>query len=341
MRFKAREGDFVEALDGLIFDVKGLVHPPDRIVAYLRYLEDPSGDRRRDGKNYIKVYSLSEREKILRERYPQYLYYDRVFGEYMQGVPTRYVSKLYQPTEKVRELLEKPRLDIVESQAIKFVKTICDSSDVQLRKIGLSGSILVNLHRKDSDIDVIVYGREDSLSVYEALKRLMDEGCEPISSYNLEDLKRLYDFRSKDTWMPLEDFIRIESRKPMQGKFLGRDFFIRFLLDWDEVNEEYGDRIYIPSGYAKVKAKVVDNSDAIFTPCRYVIDEVKVLEGTDISPLREIISFRGRFCDQARRGEMVIAQGKVEKVMERDGTEFFRLVLGAKPSDFMISKPAS
>ncbi|KYH41109.1 MAG: hypothetical protein AYL32_007850, partial [Candidatus Bathyarchaeota archaeon B26-2] len=92
---------------------------------------------------------------------------------------------------------------------------------------------------------------------------------------------------------------------------------------------------------AKVKAKVVDNSDAIFTPCRYVIDEVKVLEGTDVSPLREIISFRGRFCDQARRGEMVIAQGKVEKVMERDGTEFFRLVLGAKPSDFMISKPAS
>ncbi|KYH39438.1 MAG: DNA polymerase subunit beta, partial [Candidatus Bathyarchaeota archaeon B26-1] len=65
---KAREGDFIETLEGLIFDVKGLVHPRERVVAYLRYLEDPSGDRVRAGKRYVKVYSLERREAILRER---------------------------------------------------------------------------------------------------------------------------------------------------------------------------------------------------------------------------------------------------------------------------------
>jgi len=59
-----------------------------------------------------------------------------------------------------------------------------------------------------------------------------------------------------------------------------------------------------------------------------------------VSSLKEITSFRGRFCEQAEKGEIVTAQGKVEKVVEKDGTEFFRLILGAKPSDFMISKPA-
>jgi predicted nucleotidyltransferase len=49
-----------------------------------------------------------------------------------------------------------------------------------------------------------------------------------------------------------------------------------------------------------------------------------------------VVSFRGRFCEQARRGEWVIAQGKVERVIERDGSEYYRIILGNKPSDFMI-----
>jgi len=337
-RFKAREGDFIETTEGLIFDVKGLVHPLDRVVAYLRYIEDPSGDRRRGEKTYIKVYSLSERENIIRGRYPQYLFYDPVFGEYLEGVPHKFVSKLYQPSRKVSILLNKPYLDQVETQALGFVQLLHDSSDVQLRKIGLSGSILVNLHRESSDIDVVIYGRKNCLSAYEALKRLMREKGSPVSSYGLSDLKRLYEFRSKDTWMPLEDFIRTERKKVLQGKFKGRDFFIRFLLDWDELDEKYGDRIYIPVGHAKVKARIEDDSDSIFTPCRYVVSQE--VEGTNIPSIREITSFRGRFCEQAKRGKQVIAQGKIEKVIEKDGTEYFRLILGARPSDFMISKSA-
>lgn len=336
---KVREGDFIETVEGLIFDVKGLVHPPDRIVAYLRYLENPHGDRRRGNKTYIKVYSLSEREEILRRRYPQYLYYDPVFGENMQEVPNKYVSKIYQPSRKVSELLKKPYLDRVEMEAIEFVRLLHDSSNVKLGKIGLSGSILVNLHTENSDIDVVVYGRENCLSIYDALERLMGERSGLVSKYGLKDLERLYKFRSKGTWMPLEEFIRMERRKLMQGRFRGRDFFMRFLLDWNEVDGKYGDRTYISSGYAKVEAKVVEDSDSIFTPCRYLIDDVKLLEGTRLSSLREIASFRGRFCEQARKDERIVAQGKVEKVVEKNGTEFFRLVLGAKPSDFMVSKP--
>jgi len=336
---KAREGDFIETVEGLIFDVKGLVHPPDRIVAYLRYIEDPHGDRQRGNKTYIKVYSLSERELMLRRRYPQYIYYDPVLGEHMQGVPNKQVSKIYRPSEKVSELLKKSSLDRVEMEAVEFVKLLHDSSNVKLENIGLSGSILVGLHMENSDIDVIVYGRKNCSSIRNALEQLMEEKNGLVSKYGLRDLERLYRFRSKDTWMPLKEFIRMERRKLMQGKFRGRDFFMRFLLDWDEVNEKYGDRTYIPSGYAKVKARVIEDLDSIFTPCKYIIDDVKFLEGTKASPLKEIVSFRGRFCEQAKKGEMVIAQGKVEKVVEKDGKEYFRLILGAKPSDFMISQP--
>lgn len=36
--FFAVEGDFIENKDGIIFDVKGFLHPVDRIIAYIRYV---------------------------------------------------------------------------------------------------------------------------------------------------------------------------------------------------------------------------------------------------------------------------------------------------------------
>jgi len=338
MMQRAREGDMVETVEGLIFDVKGFVHPPDKIVAYLRYVESPNGDRRKGEKTYIKVYSISEREEILKEKYPEYLCYDPVFGDRMQEVPNRRVSKIYKPQNKVSNLLKEPRLDRIERDAIEFICLLHDLSNVDLGKIGVSGSILVDLYKEDSDIDVIVYGKKNCLAIHATLKEEMKRRNSPIRRYDLEGLKKLYEFRSKDTWMPLKDFIRMERRKFMQGTFRGRDFFMRFIPDWNEVNERYGDRIYVPSGYVKIKARIADDSESIFTPCRYLIEDVRILDGVKVRGLKEIVSFRGRFCEQARKDEIVVAQGKLEKVIEKNGTEFFRLILGVKPSDFMLSR---
>jgi predicted nucleotidyltransferase len=137
--------------------------------------------------------------------------------------------------------------------------------------------------------------------------------------------------------MSFEDFVAVESRKVLQGKFMGRDYFIRFVKDWNEVGEKYGDVCYKNCGYAKIEATVVDDSESIFTPCTYKIENVRIVEGPEIQPIREIASFRGRFCEQARRGEVVIAQGKVEHVTDRrQNREYFRLLLGGKPSDYMV-----
>ncbi|MEM2880194.1 MAG: hypothetical protein QXU19_06330, partial [Candidatus Bathyarchaeia archaeon] len=86
-------------------------------------------------------------------------------------------------------------------------------------------------------------------------------------------------------------------------------------------------------------AVVVDDSESIFTPCTYKIENVKNVEGPKLQPIKEIVSFRGRFCEQARKGETVVAQGKIEHVVDRrNGSEYFRLLIGNKPSDFMVLK---
>jgi predicted nucleotidyltransferase len=194
----------------------------------------------------------------------------------------------------------------------------------------------VRLLTQASDIDPVVYGSKTCYRVYSALRSLLGEDESPVKPYSLKELKELFDFRSRDTVTSFEDFVRTDSRKVLQGKFMGRDYFIRFVKDWNEVEEQYGTILYKPKGYAKIKARVVDDSEAIFTPCRYKIDNVEILEGTRVEPIEEIVSFRGRFCEQARNGETVIAQGKVELLQKEGERGHYRLLLGNKVSDHMV-----
>ncbi len=341
MNIRAREGDFIETFDGALFDVKGLVHPPGKVIAFIRYFPDSSGDRKRNGVTYRKVYVLSERYALLKRDFPRYLVYDPVFDEYLCEVPMEGVKRHYQPINRLGQLRHKGTFDETEGLALTFIGLLKEVGNTPWIKLGISGSILMGLHTFTSDIDPIIYGSENCRKVHGALKTLLKEGKSPVKAYDLEGLKRLFDFRSGDTAMSFEDFVRTESRKALQGKFMGRDYFVRCVKDWDEVKERYGTVRYKAEGYAKIKAQVTDDSEAIFTPCRYGIENVEILEGVHVEPVREIASFRGRFCEQAKKGEGVIAQGKVEKVQSAEGSVHYRLLLGNSKSDFMVPLPSS
>ncbi|MCJ7633348.1 hypothetical protein MUP77_13295 [Candidatus Bathyarchaeota archaeon] len=338
MTTKAREGDLIEDMNQVVFDVKGLIHPADRIVAFPRFIPDFSGNRERKNILYKKVYALSERFRFCEQNLPEYLIQDHVFGERLCEIPVNNVRRHYRPVEKLGKLRQNSKgLEPLEARALQFTEMLRDCAGISWRAIGISGSILVGLHTESSDIDPIVYGSKDCWKVHSALTELLKKENIPIRAYDREGLKTLFDFRSKDTSVDIKDFVRFESRKVMQGKFMGIDFFVRFLKDWSEIDEKYGDVQYRNVGYARIKATVVEDSESIFTPCKYDVEGVTTIEGTKIQSIKEIASFRGRFCEQAKEGEVVVAQGKVERVIDKKHDhEYFRLLLGNKPSDFMI-----
>jgi hypothetical protein len=333
---KAREGDIIETKAGLIFDVKGLVHPPGKIIAFPRFIPDPSGNRKREGHKYKKIYSLSKRFEFLEQKFPQYIVYDPIFDEKLCEVPLEDVKRHHKPVDHLQKLRHIKKLDVLERDALEFFKLLKNCVNMHWNKVGISGSLLIRLHTRNSDIDPIVYGTRNCRKVYEALKALQKDPKSPLKSYSTEELQELFKFRVKDTQTSFEDFVRTESRKVLQGKFKKRDYFMRFVKDWNEIKAEYGAIRYKNVGYAKIKAVAEDDSEAIFTPCSYKIKNVETIEGVRF-PIEEIASFRGRFCEQARTGEAVIAQGKVERVMDNwQNREYFRLLLGNKPSDYMI-----
>jgi predicted nucleotidyltransferase len=283
------------------------------------------------------VYSLSERFKYLQENHPDLIVFDPVFGETLCEVPTKDIAEHYQPAEKLASLRTSKHLSTLENKALRLAEALKEKADIPWSAIGISGSILAELTTEKSDIDPIVYGVENCRKAYAALQELLKDQDFQFKPYSREELQVLFDFRSKDTQMSFEDFVLVESRKAFQGKFMETDYFIRFVKEWNQISEQYGDVRFSNSGYAKITAKIADSSDSLFTPCTYKVENVQVVEGPKLKPIREIVSFRGRFCEQAKNGEAVEAQGKVELVTDkRSASEYYRLIIGNKPSDYMV-----
>ena len=269
---KAREGDLIKTKSNVVFDVKGLVHPTDKIVAFPRFIPSPQGVRQgKEGTTYGKVYSLGDRFKYLQENHPELIVVDPVFGETMCEVPISDIAEHYKPEEKLWSLRSSKELTILESKALQLAETLKAEANINWSSIGISGSIMAGLTTEKSDIDPLVYGEENCRKAYAAMQRLLKVDC-GFKPYTQGELQELFDFRSKDTQMSFEDFVLVESRKAFQGKFMGTDYFIRFVKDWTEISEQYGDVCFKNSGYAKITANIADNTDSLFTPCTYKIE---------------------------------------------------------------------
>ena len=334
---RAREGDLIRTNSDVVFDVKGLVHPADKIIAFPRFIHLSTGTRQGKNATYGKVYSLSDRFKYLQENHPDLIVFDPVFGETMCEVPVAQVAEHFKPEEKLWALRTSKDLTVLEDKALLLAQTLKAETNIPWSNIGISGSIMAELTTEKSDVDPLIYGIENCRKAYVALQKLLKKEDSGFKPYTQTELLDLFDFRSKDTQMSFEDFIMVESRKAFQGKFMGTDYFIRFVKDWNEINEQYGDVCFKNSGYIKITAKIADSSDSLFTPCTYKLTEVNVAEGPKLQPIQEIVSFRGRFCEQAANGEDIEAQGKIELVTnKKNGNEYYRLILGNKPSDYMI-----
>jgi len=334
---QAREGELIRTKNGVIFDVKGLMHPPSRIIAFPRFIPSQQGTRRDSKRAYGKIYSFSDRFKFLEQNMPELIVHDPVFDETLCEVPHHMIERRYDPIEKLGLLRTSKKLNTLEQKVVQLAEELKEAAGIPWNAIGISGSVLVELASEKSDVDPVIYGAENCRRAYEALETLLKDDASGFKSYSHEDLKALFDFRSKDTMMSFEDFARVERRKAFQGIYGGTEYFIRFVKDWIDNVGQYGDVHYKNVGYAKISATIVDDAEALFTPCTYQVEDVAVVEGSKLEPIREVSSFRGRFCKQAKKGEKVTVQGKVERVIERQtGRVYYRIIIGNNPSDYMI-----
>ena len=331
----AREGYFIETRDGLIFDVKGCIHPQDKIIAYLRYYPDSFGERSKKNIKYKKVYSINERNTILSEKHEEYLVNDPIFDSIIQEVPIKDIIKIHNPIEFRNKLKNMENLTELQRNALDFTNQLIQKIDLNESMFGITGSPMVSLDKNDSDIDIIIYGSKTIKKARKGLKKLFNNKNE-IKKYTIDELKELYKFKCQDTKISWNDFIKLETRKIFQGKFRGIDFYIRGVKDWNEINVCYGDFSIKNLGTATIKGIIQNNIDSIFTPCIYKIKESEIIESKikDI-PINEIFSYRGRFCELLNKNENFITHGTIEQIIPRTNKSYYRIIIGGNKEDFL------
>lgn len=335
-----RDRDFLEDSDGDLFCVVGNVHPPGKAISYLKYVKGVAERAARvkwsrGGQVYARIlpnYSAVgylEAQAFLRSRKPHYVTYDQFLGIELTAVPMESVVKHYKPEERLEELSSSSSLDDLERLALELVLLIADESGVSLSNFGVSGSLLLKLHNTAfSDIDLVVYGKENSVKVKEAVTQLLDACDKGLSRPEGEALRRWAEDVSKIHPLSLEEAMRLYGSKWNRALFKGRQFSIHPVKLESEVAETYGDLICKPAGWAKVRCKIIDDSDALYLPCEYDVGSVVVLDTNSKAELkvRKLVSHEGLYSGIASKGEEVIAYGKLEEVCDRRAGEKYHVV---------------
>ncbi|MGD2142375.1 MAG: hypothetical protein PVH79_02715, partial [Candidatus Bathyarchaeota archaeon] len=166
------------------------------------------------------------------------------------------------------------------------------------------------------------------------LKELREEG-EWVRPYNDKSVLGVVRSRWGDTGLNLDLLASIEIRKVLHGLVEKRDYFMRLV----RLPHEFEDEVSLSLGVVSLRAVIKDTSGSIFTPCSYRIDRCRFLTGYGGPEPSELLSYRGKFTEQAGKGNTVEARGTLEEVI-RDDKIVRRIVLGAK-GDYLIPLKAS
>ena len=158
--------------------------------------------------------------------------------------------------------------------------------------------------------------------------------------YTNEFLKNWCESRAKVLPLNAKELKKIFYRRWNIGTFTKTRYSIHPIRTKEEIYERYGDSKYTPLGFVKIKARIIENSEAIFLPCKYRLADVEIIEGPKDGTINieELVSYEGLYCDLVEKDELIIAFGKLEKIYHK-GQEAFRVLIGsidAYSKDYMI-----
>ena len=255
MRVRIR--DFIETVEGLYFAVNTYSHPNNKFFAFLRYVPyefvdfelDKKNIREIKGKKYVKMAESQIAYKFLEEKFSKYLFYDETINVLMHAIPKEDVKRILSPKERLKEIVnEENNLNELEEKCRKLA-LILEEYGVPIKSMGVSGSLLLKLNNKNSDIDFVIYGKHNHKKGREALKLAYEDNkLKPLSN---NFWKLAYEKRIKDGTLTYEEFVFYEKRKYNRGLVDNTMFDLLFTREWEEINEKYGDKRYKNLGFIK------------------------------------------------------------------------------------------
>jgi len=331
-----RDRDFLQTNEDFFFCVVGPLHPPERVISYIKYIPSESGVWGRDEKKFSRILqkytipNLLETFNYLEINYPPYLFHSPVDNITITAVPHQNIKEHFKPEEKLSQLRQASQLDSLQQKLVRFTRFLEETSGVPEWSFGVTGSLLLEIHQPTfSDLDVTVYGLKDSWALHKALSENRNSEM-PMKRLEGKAVKDWGIKKAKQYPLSPAEASKIYERKWNLGVFEDRWVSIHPVKLESDVTEEYGEATYHPYGQVTIRAVVRDNTDCLFLPSVYQLKEVDMLEGPQLGKVTELVSYESLYDSIAENGEIIQARGKLEQVLEKGTSrEYYRVLVGS------------
>lgn len=325
------DGDTFVTLEGFVLNVFGYEHPEGRVFSFLKYIPSTFKDlfnvrllsrtwRYRGIELFRaeKLYTAKNYQiflEVFRRNFPDYVYYCPFRRKDVISAPLNRVAAVYAPKDVLHSLLNTEKRDRLQRTTIDFIELISSESGVPIEDFGVHGSVALNMHSAESDIDIVVYGAVNFRKVEATVEKLAAEGSLAYVFNNRLDAARRYKGRYRD-----KIFMYNAVRKP------------------EEVKIKYGEYRYTPVLPVRFRCRVKDDSEAMFRPAIYRVEDYRPISQQHALPEDMVpgvvVSMIGCYRNVARKGDEIDVSGMLERVESTEtGKVHYQVVVGTAESE--------
>ncbi len=325
------DGDTFVTKDGFIFNTFGYEHPDDRVFAFLKYIPAEFqalfnvqmlkrtwkyGDTKLFRAE--KLYTAGNYKTFIetfRKNFPDYLYYCYLRNKELITAPLNRIERVFVPRDRLAALREVERPDSLQKLALELFDMLSSESGVGLDDFGIHGSIALDMHAPESDIDFVVYGSENFRIIEATIARLVNAG------------KLTYIISN-----------RLDAARKFQGRYKGKIIMYNATRQPEEVKTWYGKAKFSSIAPVRFQCTISDDTEAIFRPATYKITDYKPIDAPSELSLDKIpdrvVSNIGCYRNVARKGTEIKVAGQLERVEQiKTGAVHYQVVVGTATSE--------
>jgi len=143
---------FIKTFDNIIWFAINKVN--DKYLCIPKYLKSYKGQ------NYVEWYSSDVSVGLEK-------YYKKLtgLGEFVFLVDENDISEKYSPLQFLNKIHQYKLKYNFEYYVLTLIKYISDFFEIEKEHIGIEGSLLLNKYHKNSDIDILIYGKENAKKI--------------------------------------------------------------------------------------------------------------------------------------------------------------------------------
>jgi len=342
------ESTLIDTVDGFQCKSYANQHPDGFVIVKPKYI--PKQAISGEGLKYrflfeqclVRFNQFAPKDKLVgyvkqfREKFPDYVYDCPLHKNWFYVVPKEKIKTVHDCRKGLQELLKVPENDLDDYlKLVRELVKLLEQSGVSAENLGITHSTLLgNYTLGKSDIDILIYGKENGWKVLEFLKTAKHELLKWKTEGEWAEYYQEHK-TSESSHFTEEEYVKHMQRKKYEGMFGGTVFTLFTVEEPEETWFKWGEAEYTPIGLATVKAKVSDHYSTHVRPACYEVDEAELIEGDHETPkldagvpIKRVVTYSIPFVQQALKGETITACGLLEKVKPKHGEEYYRVVVG-------------